>query len=43
VLLAPYVAGPWTEGDYIVEVPLTAADVAAIPEGWRGGFESGGG
>ena len=43
VLLAPYVAGPWTEGDYIVEVPLTAADVAAIPEGWRDAFESGGG
>lgn len=39
VLMAPYVAGPYTDGAYTVELTLDAGDVAAIPAAWRANFE----
>jgi hypothetical protein len=39
VLLAPYVAGPYAEGPYFVEMPFRANDVAILPERWRAAFE----
>lgn len=39
VLLPPYAAGPYVEGDYVVEIPLEAGDVDAIPAAWRASFE----
>jgi hypothetical protein len=39
ILIAPYAAGPWAEGPYHVELPLTAADVAAIAPTYRDAFE----
>lgn len=35
----PYVAGPYAEGDYEVELPVTAALVAAIRSDYRESFE----
>jgi hypothetical protein len=40
VLMAPYEAGPYVEGDYIVEVPFGAPDLAALPAAWRPAFQS---
>jgi len=34
----PYVAGPWAEGDYVVELPVTAALVAALKPDYRASF-----
>jgi hypothetical protein len=39
VQISPYVAGPWAEGPYEPEVPMTQADVAAIRADLRGEFE----
>jgi hypothetical protein len=39
VLIAPYIAGPYVEGEYLIELPFDAGDVAAIPAGWRAAFE----
>jgi hypothetical protein len=42
VLMAPYVAGPYVDGAYTIDVALDAGDVAAIPAAWRGMFEPAG-
>lgn len=34
----PYVAGPWSEGDYIVELPVTPPLIAALKPDYRAGF-----
>lgn len=34
----PYVAGPWVEGDYVVDVPVTARFVTALKPMWRRDF-----
>jgi len=39
VLIPPYAAGPYVEGDYVVEIPFEPADLAAIPDGYRPAFE----
>jgi hypothetical protein len=39
VMLAPYLAGPYTEGEYIVAIPFTAEDLAAVPDRYRADFE----
>lgn len=36
--VAPYTAGPWAEGAYTVEVPLTRADVTRVVKAYRGEF-----
>jgi hypothetical protein len=41
ILIAPYEAGPWAEGTYIVELPLEPGDLAALPETYRAAFETG--
>jgi hypothetical protein len=40
-LIPPYVAGPWVEGPYPLEVPFAAADLGGIPAEYRMSFESG--
>jgi hypothetical protein len=40
VLMPPYVAGPYTEGDYIVDVPFAAADLAGVSAAYRPAFEA---
>lgn len=42
ILLPPYAAGPYVEGDYVIEVGFEAGDLAAIPAGYRAGFEAAG-
>jgi hypothetical protein len=42
VQLAPYAAGPYAEGAYFALVSFTAADVAALAEGYRAAFEAAG-
>jgi hypothetical protein len=39
VLLAPYVAGPYAEGAYSVEVPFEARDLARVDARFRPAFE----
>jgi hypothetical protein len=39
VLLPPYVAGPYVEGDYAIDVTFDATDLAAIASGYRDAFE----
>lgn len=39
VLLAPYVAGPYVEGDYEIELRFEAGDLAAVPAGYTASFE----
>lgn len=39
VLLPPYVAGPYVEGDYAIDVPFDPADLAAVPDRYRPAFE----
>ena len=34
----PYVAGPWAEGDYVVELPVTAPIIAALEPDYRSSF-----
>lgn len=41
VLVSPYSAGPYAEGDYEVTLPLTPALVAAIKPQYRAGFSAG--
>lgn len=38
VLVAPYAAGPYVEGDYEVTVPVTAAVIAAVKPEFRSSF-----
>ena len=40
VLLAPYVAGPYVEGTYVVELSLDTTDLALIPLAYRTAFEA---
>ncbi len=42
VLIPPYAAGPYVEGDYVVELPFEPADLAAIPDRYRPAFETAG-
>ena len=42
ILLPPYAAGPYVEGDYVIEIGFEAADLIAIPAPYRAGFESAG-
>ncbi len=37
---SPYVAGPYVEGEYQVELPVTANHLAALKEGYRDSFET---
>lgn len=39
VLLPPYAAGPYVEGDYVIDVTFNDADLAAIAPEYRGAFE----
>lgn len=39
ILLPPYAAGPYVEGDYIVELTFEPGDLAGIPDGFRPAFE----
>lgn len=38
-LLAPYIAGPYVEGDYEIELRFQADDLAGLPAGYRPAFE----
>lgn len=40
ILLAPYLAGPYVEGDYLIDVPFDPADLARIGADWRPAFET---
>jgi hypothetical protein len=39
VLLPPYVAGPYVEGEYAIDVAFDPADLAAVPDRYRPAFE----
>jgi hypothetical protein len=39
VLIPPYVAGPWVEGPYPIDVPLAAGDLAGLDGTLRESFE----
>ena len=39
VLLAPYIAGPYVEGDYEVELRFQAGELTAVPANYRPSFE----
>ena len=39
---APYVAGSYAEGEYVVELPVTDAVIAAVKPGYRTSFTAGG-
>lgn len=39
LMASPYVAGPWAEGSYEIELAVTSELVAGIREEYRGGFE----
>lgn len=39
VLLPPYAAGPYVEGDYVIDVTFDTADLAAIAPEYRDAFE----
>lgn len=41
LLVAPYVAGPFSEGDYQVDVALTGEDMARAPDAFRTSLEDG--
>lgn len=41
VLVAPYEAGPYAEGDYEVTLPVTQAVLAAVKPGYRAAFATG--
>ncbi len=40
ILLPPYAAGPYAEGEYVVELAFDPGDLAAIPAGFRPAFEA---
>ena len=40
VLIAPYIAGPWVEGPYVIEVRLETEDLADVAAAWRPAFEA---
>lgn len=42
VLLPPYAAGPYVEGDYVIEIGFETADLAALPAAYRAAFEPAG-
>lgn len=39
ILLPPYSAGPYAEGEYVVELAFDAGDLAGLPAGFRPAFE----
>ncbi|HMG47594.1 MAG TPA: hypothetical protein VK614_09070 [Allosphingosinicella sp.] len=39
VLLPPYVAGPYVEGDYAVDIPVAPEDLARVPDRYQPIFE----
>ena len=39
VLIAPYEAGPWAEGSYVIQVPFEAEDLTGLADAWRPAFE----
>lgn len=43
VMLPPYVAGPYVEGDYVVDIAFAPADLARVPDRYRPDFEAAGG
>ena len=40
VMLPPYVAGPYVEGEYVVDVAFDPGDLAAVPDRYRPAFEA---
>ncbi len=42
VLLPPYAAGPYVEGDYVIEIGFESADLVAIPTAQSAAFEAAG-
>jgi hypothetical protein len=40
LVASPYVAGPWAEGSYEIELGVTSDLIAAIKEEYRAGFEA---
>ena len=38
LVASPYVAGPWVEGSYEIELPLTADLIAALKSEYRPSF-----
>lgn len=42
ILIPPYVAGPYVDGAYVIELRFGAADVAGISDGYRPAFEMAG-
>ena len=41
VLIAPYIAGPYAEGGYMIDLPVAAADIDRLPQRRRALFETG--
>ncbi|MGE4430785.1 MAG: DUF4163 domain-containing protein [Sphingobium sp.] len=41
VIIGPYVAGPYAEGSYDIDLPMTPAMIAAINPAYRGWFSTG--
>jgi len=41
VVIGPYVAGPYAEGSYEIDLPLTDAMLAAVKQPYRGWFSTG--
>lgn len=39
LLIAPYSAGPWAEGSYLIDVPVDRALIAALRPAYRSSFE----
>jgi hypothetical protein len=40
LIAAPYVAGPWAEGDYEIELPVTSDLIAGLKSDFRASFET---
>jgi hypothetical protein len=38
ILIAPYNAGPYAEGSYVIDLPMTAATLATVKPAWKSAF-----
>ena len=40
LIASPYVAGPWVEGSYEINLPVTADLITALKSEYQGSFET---
>lgn len=41
ILIAPYNAGPYAEGSYVIDLPIDTATLATVKPAWKGAFSTG--